>query len=82
MLSGIIFQKTKIPLPKWFTTIALAAQNNYLIGCLVDDIKERVRDTHLSEGMIAGLSLLVRGIGIMNIILASINERILEIGDL
>jgi ABC-type antimicrobial peptide transport system permease subunit len=34
----------------------------------------------LSLGIIAGISLLVGGIGIMNIMLASINERIREIG--
>ena len=35
---------------------------------------------NLSLGLIAGISLLVGGIGIMNIMLASINERIREIG--
>ncbi len=34
----------------------------------------------ISLGIIAGISLLVGGIGIMNIMLASINERIREIG--
>jgi ABC-type antimicrobial peptide transport system permease subunit len=34
----------------------------------------------MSGGIIAGISLLVGGIGIMNIMLASINERIREIG--
>jgi putative ABC transport system permease protein len=34
----------------------------------------------MSGGIIAGISLLVGGIGIMNIMLASISERIREIG--
>ena len=46
----------------------------------VDDINKRIRNARLSGGIIAGLSLLVGGIGIMNIMLASINERIREIG--
>lgn len=46
----------------------------------VDDIDKRIRNARLSGGIIAGLSLLVGGIGIMNIMLASINERIREIG--
>ncbi len=37
---------------------------------MLKDIKKRVRDARLSGGMIAGLSLLVGGIGIMNIMLA------------
>ena len=40
----------------------------------------RKNAARLSGGLIAGLSLLVGGIGIMNIMLASINERIREIG--
>jgi putative ABC transport system permease protein len=46
----------------------------------VEDINKRIRNARLSGGIIAGLSLLVGGIGIMNIMLASINERIREIG--
>jgi len=46
----------------------------------VDDINRRIRNARLSGGIIATLSLLVGGIGIMNIMLASINERIREIG--
>jgi putative ABC transport system permease protein len=46
----------------------------------VEDINKRIRSARISGGIIAGLSLLVGGIGIMNIMLASINERIREIG--
>ena len=46
----------------------------------INDIRTRIRNMRISQGVIAGLSLLVRGIGIMNIMLASINERIREIG--
>ena len=53
---------------------------NYFVGRLQDDIEKRTRDAQVSGGLIAGLSLLVGGIGIMNIMLASINERLREIG--
>lgn len=46
----------------------------------IEDINKRIKNARLSGGIIAGLSLLVGGIGIMNIMLASINERIREIG--
>lgn len=46
----------------------------------VEDINKRIKNARISGGIIAGLSLLVGGIGIMNIMLASINERIREIG--
>jgi putative ABC transport system permease protein len=44
------------------------------------DIRNFIRNARLSGGMIAGISLLVGGIGIMNIMLASISGRIREIG--
>ncbi len=46
----------------------------------INDIRTSIRNMRISQGVIAGLSLLVGGIGIMNIMLASINERIREIG--
>jgi len=45
-----------------------------------EDINKRIRNARISGGLIAGISLLVGGIGIMNIMLASITERIREIG--
>jgi putative ABC transport system permease protein len=45
-----------------------------------DQIKSFIRNARISGGLIAGISLLVGGIGIMNIMLASISERVREIG--
>ena len=45
-----------------------------------DQIKTFIHNARLSGGLIAGISLLVGGIGIMNIMLASISERVREIG--
>ncbi len=46
----------------------------------VESINTTIRNARLSGGFIAAISLLVGGIGIMNIMLASITERIREIG--
>jgi putative ABC transport system permease protein len=46
----------------------------------IEDIAKQIRNARISGGTIAAISLLVGGIGIMNIMLASINERIREIG--
>ena len=46
----------------------------------MEAINKQIHNARLSGGVIAGISLLVGGIGIMNIMLASINERIREIG--
>ena len=45
-----------------------------------EQIKTFVHNARMSGGLIAGISLLVGGIGIMNIMLASISERVREIG--
>jgi len=45
-----------------------------------DTIASSIRNARMSGGLIAIISLLVGGIGIMNIMLASITERIREIG--
>ena len=45
-----------------------------------DGISSFVTAARLSGGLIAGISLIVGGIGIMNIMLASITERVREIG--
>lgn len=46
----------------------------------VDNINISIRNARMSGGIIAAISLLVGGIGIMNIMLASITERVREIG--
>jgi ABC-type antimicrobial peptide transport system permease subunit len=46
----------------------------------MEAIDKQISNARLSGGIIAGIALLVGGIGIMNIMLASINERIREIG--
>lgn len=46
----------------------------------LESINHQIRNARMSGGIIAAISLLVGGIGIMNIMLASINERIREIG--
>ncbi len=45
-----------------------------------EQINTFTRNARISGGLIAGISLLVGGIGIMNIMLASISERVREIG--
>ena len=45
-----------------------------------EQITLSIRNARLSGGIIAAISLLVGGIGIMNIMLASITERVREIG--
>jgi putative ABC transport system permease protein len=46
----------------------------------IESINTQIHNARLSGGIIAAISLIVGGIGIMNIMLASINERIREIG--
>jgi putative ABC transport system permease protein len=45
-----------------------------------DNIATAIRNARLTGGIIAAISLLVGGVGIMNIMLASITERVREIG--
>jgi putative ABC transport system permease protein len=45
-----------------------------------DQINTFIHDARMSGGLIAGISLLVGGIGIMNIMLVSVTERTKEIG--
>jgi len=45
-----------------------------------EQIKVAITNARMSGGMIAAISLLVGGIGIMNIMLASITERVRELG--
>jgi putative ABC transport system permease protein len=46
----------------------------------VENINTAIHNARMSGGIIAAISLLVGGIGIMNIMLASITERVREIG--
>jgi putative ABC transport system permease protein len=46
----------------------------------LENINAQIKNARMSGGIIAAISLLVGGIGIMNIMMASINERIREIG--
>jgi putative ABC transport system permease protein len=46
----------------------------------LEAINKQIHSARMSGGVIAAISLLVGGIGIMNIMLASISERVREIG--
>ena len=46
----------------------------------IESIDQAIKNARMSGGIISAISLLVGGIGIMNIMLASITERVREIG--
>src|SRR4029077_244809 len=46
----------------------------------LESINQQIQNARMSGGVIAAISLLVGGIGIMNIMLACVNERIRQIG--
>jgi putative ABC transport system permease protein len=46
----------------------------------VEDINKTMRNARLTGGLISVISLVIGGIGIMNIMLASISERVRELG--
>jgi putative ABC transport system permease protein len=60
---------------KGIEDFAFQTQENW-----ADQIKVAIKNARMSGGMIAAISLLVGGIGIMNIMLASITERVRELG--
>jgi putative ABC transport system permease protein len=60
---------------KGIEDFALQTQENW-----ADQINIAIRNARMSGGIIAAISLLVGGIGIMNIMLASITERVRELG--
>ena len=60
---------------KGIEDFAFQTQENW-----ADQINVAIRNARLSGGIIAAISLLVGGIGIMNIMLASITERVRELG--
>jgi len=45
-----------------------------------DEISTQIRNARVNRGVIAAICLIVGGIGIMNIMLASISERVREVG--
>ncbi len=60
---------------KGIEDFAFQTQENW-----ADQIRVSIRNSRMSGGIIAAISLLVGGIGIMNIMLASITERVRELG--
>jgi putative ABC transport system permease protein len=60
---------------KGIEDFAFQTQENW-----ADQITVAIRNARMSGGIIAAISLLVGGIGIMNIMLASITERVRELG--
>src|SRR6185369_332503 len=60
---------------KGIEDFAFQTQENW-----AEQINSSIRNARMSGGIISAISLLVGGIGIMNIMLASITERVRELG--
>ncbi|HEP1819409.1 TPA: ABC transporter permease [Streptococcus suis] len=62
------------------TGLKEARYNIYDMSAMLDEFKTQMSGVTLFIGAVAGISLLVGGIGVMNIMLVSVTERTREIG--